>query len=264
MTLVEGVGQWLVRPRADDSALGRATAPLYGVVTALVRRCCCCATGRWLADSLRYRNGGRDGRPRSSCAACPRWYGNVVAVNDITMTLGPGVTGLLGPNGAGKTTVLHMMAGFLPPSRGEVTVGGAAGLAQPGGLRRTRPGQRAGGGARLPHRLGVRAAPAPSCTGCPTRRRRPGGRIELVEMTDAQDRRMEHLLQGHAPAHPGRRGAGARPGGAAARRAVQRHGPAPAHAHDGAAARHGRRRAARCCSARTSWRRSSRSPAPCR
>lgn len=29
-----------------------------------------------------------------------RWFGNVVAVNDITMTIGPGVTGLLGPNGA--------------------------------------------------------------------------------------------------------------------------------------------------------------------
>ncbi len=52
-----------------------------------------------------------------------KWYGNVVAVNDVSMSLGPGVTGLLGPNGAGKTTVLHLMAGFLPPSRGTVTVG---------------------------------------------------------------------------------------------------------------------------------------------
>ncbi len=55
-----------------------------------------------------------------------RWYGNVVAVNDITMTLGAGVTGLLGPNGAGKSTLLHMISGFLEPSRGEITIGGVA------------------------------------------------------------------------------------------------------------------------------------------
>jgi ABC-2 type transport system ATP-binding protein len=53
-----------------------------------------------------------------------RWYGNVVAVNDVSMTIGPGVVGLLGPNGAGKSTLIHMMAGFLAPSAGTVTLDG--------------------------------------------------------------------------------------------------------------------------------------------
>jgi ABC-2 type transport system ATP-binding protein len=65
-----------------------------------------------------------------------RWYGNVVAVNDITMTIGPGVTGLLGPNGAGKSTILHMMAGFLEPSRGTVTIDGKPAWRDPAIYRR--------------------------------------------------------------------------------------------------------------------------------
>ncbi|MEP6695894.1 MAG: ABC transporter ATP-binding protein [Pseudonocardiales bacterium] len=52
-----------------------------------------------------------------------RWFGNVVAVNGVTMTIGPGVTGLLGPNGAGKSTLIHLMGGFLAPSAGTVTLG---------------------------------------------------------------------------------------------------------------------------------------------
>jgi ABC-2 type transport system ATP-binding protein len=53
-----------------------------------------------------------------------RWYGNVVAVNDVSFALGQGVTGLLGPNGAGKTTLLHLLAGLLAPSAGTVRVEG--------------------------------------------------------------------------------------------------------------------------------------------
>ncbi|MFF3496461.1 ABC transporter ATP-binding protein [Streptomyces sp. NPDC002795] len=53
-----------------------------------------------------------------------RWFGNVVAVNDVTMNIAPGVTGLLGPNGAGKSTLINMMGGFLAPSNGSVTLDG--------------------------------------------------------------------------------------------------------------------------------------------
>jgi ABC-2 type transport system ATP-binding protein len=53
-----------------------------------------------------------------------RWYGNVVAVNDVTMTVGPGITGLLGPNGAGKSTLISLMGGFLAPSAGTVALDG--------------------------------------------------------------------------------------------------------------------------------------------
>ena len=53
-----------------------------------------------------------------------RWFRNVVAVNDVTMTIGPGVTGLLGPNGAGKSTLIALMSGFLAPSAGSVTLDG--------------------------------------------------------------------------------------------------------------------------------------------
>ncbi len=51
-----------------------------------------------------------------------KWFGNVVAVNNVSAQVGPGVTGLLGPNGAGKTTLLHVITGLAHPSEGEVKV----------------------------------------------------------------------------------------------------------------------------------------------
>ncbi|WP_233359062.1 ABC transporter ATP-binding protein [Thermomonospora amylolytica] len=65
-----------------------------------------------------------------------RWYGNVVAVNGVSMEIGPGVTGLLGPNGAGKSTLIHMMGGFIPPSSGTVTLDGEPIWRNPGIYRR--------------------------------------------------------------------------------------------------------------------------------
>ena len=60
-----------------------------------------------------------------------RWYGNVVAVNDISFALGPGVTGLLGPNGAGKSTLLNLLAGLLAPSSGAARIGGRPAFGDP-------------------------------------------------------------------------------------------------------------------------------------
>ncbi len=124
-----------------------------------------------------------------------RWYGNVVAVNDVTMSMGPGVTGLLGPNGAGKTTLLQMMAGFLPPSRGEITVGGIRSWRNPSvyrnlGLVSERESVHGFltawefvlANAKL-HRL-----PDPKAAA-----RRA---LEMVEMTGAQDRRIDTYSKG--------------------------------------------------------------------
>jgi ABC-2 type transport system ATP-binding protein len=124
-----------------------------------------------------------------------RWYGNVVAINDITMSVGPGVTGLLGPNGAGKSTLLHLISGFLEPSRGELTVGGTPSWRNPGiyrtlGLVPERP-------ALYPFLTGlefVRATARLHKLADPDRS--AGRAIAIVEMADAQDRKISTYSKG--------------------------------------------------------------------
>ena len=51
-------------------------------------------------------------------------YGDTVALQQVDLTLGPGVYGLLGPNGAGKTTLMRIMTDLLAPSTGRVLLDG--------------------------------------------------------------------------------------------------------------------------------------------
>jgi len=55
-----------------------------------------------------------------------KWFGNLVALSDVTFEVNPGVTALLGPNGAGKSTMLRVLCGLTAPSRGGVQVLGTA------------------------------------------------------------------------------------------------------------------------------------------
>jgi ABC-2 type transport system ATP-binding protein len=65
-----------------------------------------------------------------------RWYGQVIAVNDVTAAIGPGITALLGPNGAGKSTLMRMALGLIRPSQGEVRILGEDPWNNPALLRR--------------------------------------------------------------------------------------------------------------------------------
>src|SRR5206468_6926 len=66
---------------------------------------------------------GRAARPGIVVAEhVSKWYGQVIGLNDVTVTVPAGITGLLGPNGAGKSTFMKVVTGQLKPSKGTVTV----------------------------------------------------------------------------------------------------------------------------------------------
>src|SRR5439155_11790271 len=53
------------------------------------------------------------------------WFGQKVALSELSCSFGPGVTGLLGPNGAGKTTLMRALTGLIPVNQGKVSIEGS-------------------------------------------------------------------------------------------------------------------------------------------
>ena len=51
-----------------------------------------------------------------------RFYGEVLGINKVSLTIPPGITSLVGPNGAGKTTLMNLMTGLIRPTQGEIRV----------------------------------------------------------------------------------------------------------------------------------------------
>ena len=62
------------------------------------------------------------GTPLVHADAVSKWYGQVSGLNNVTVSIPPGITGLLGPNGAGKSTFMKLMTGQLKPSQGVIRV----------------------------------------------------------------------------------------------------------------------------------------------
>ena len=124
-----------------------------------------------------------------------RWFGSVVACNDVSFAVGPGITGLLGPNGAGKSTILGMVAGLLPPSSGRVRLLGEPAWRHPEVYRRvglvpereSLPGWQTGRAfVRQSARLQGLADPDTAAAAA----------IELVDLAGAADRRTATYSKG--------------------------------------------------------------------
>ncbi|HYM74745.1 MAG TPA: ABC transporter ATP-binding protein [Candidatus Dormibacteraeota bacterium] len=51
-----------------------------------------------------------------------KFYGEILGVNRVNLSIPPGITSLVGPNGSGKTTLMNLMTGLVKPSRGQIQV----------------------------------------------------------------------------------------------------------------------------------------------
>jgi ABC-2 type transport system ATP-binding protein len=67
---------------------------------------------------------------------CSKWYGQVLGLQQVNLSVSGGVVGLLGPNGAGKSTLIKLVAGLLRPSKGEARLHGRPAFADREARRR--------------------------------------------------------------------------------------------------------------------------------
>ncbi|MEX1093476.1 MAG: ABC transporter ATP-binding protein [Acidimicrobiia bacterium] len=124
-----------------------------------------------------------------------KWFGNKVAVSELTVDFGPGITGLLGPNGAGKTTMMRVVAGLQIPSQGSVSVLGIDPRVDPDIYRRIAlvPEDEAVYGHLTASEFVTLAA---RLSGVDSVASRVRDAIESVEMADASDRKLEGFSKG--------------------------------------------------------------------
>lgn len=124
-----------------------------------------------------------------------KWFGNKVAVSELTVDFGPGVTGLLGPNGAGKTTMMRVVAGLQIPSQGTVSILGIDPRVDPDIYRRIAlvPEDEAVYGHLTASEFVTLAA---RLSGVDSVASRVVEAIDTVEMADASDRKLEGFSKG--------------------------------------------------------------------
>ena len=162
-----------------------------------------------------------DGSPSFALTDLTKRFGNVTALDGLTVTVPRGSVGLVGANGAGKTTMFRLLLGLIAPTKGRVEVRGQDVQADP--IARPQP-PRLHARARLP--------PAGSDRGRPgldagRDERASGSRRPAASVRCARPRRARRgevppdrgLLDRHAPAHEARPSARRRPRARAARRA---------------------------------------------
>ncbi len=183
-----------------------------------------------------------------------RFYGEVLGINNVNLSIPPGITSLVGPNGSGKTTLMNLMTGLIRPTQGEISVLG---------IPPDHPEQLC----RIVGYCAQFDAFPKGLTGYqfiysflrlhgyePRRMRTsaPRRRCRTVNMTDAAHRPVARLQQRHAAAHQAGAGHRARSASAGARRAAQRPRSHGARRNHRAVPRVGRRRAATSSSPATS------------